>query len=366
MVSGISGRDGFATDKYLRGTKDERLSWGAIIAGAVCAIALLILFTLLTAGLGLGLVDDDNPSGVGWGSGLFFAVTSLISLFVGGLIAGRLSGVPLMPSAVLHGVVVWGLVTIGAAWVGVSATGAVLSGATQAVSAAGSAAGSVAGNAAQAVGGAVSSIAPDMEDLQLGDLESLVPPSVERDLRQILGPNATPQQLGREVQSITDQIVDQNELRQARQIIVSSGREILRNPGEASAILQQAIDRLTAPDGLLGGQQFDELQGELQQRYGISQQQSAEVVERWRTEFLQARDTALETYRETADTVAQELNDAATAAADAAQQAADTAASVALWGGLGLLLGLVAAAGGAMLGRPHEVASDRVTVERGF
>lgn len=89
------------------GVQDDRVSWGAIFAGAACALALQIMFALATAGLGLELIDDGDPSGAGWGTGIFFAVTAIASMFAGGAIAGRLAGASFLPSAVLHGVGRW-------------------------------------------------------------------------------------------------------------------------------------------------------------------------------------------------------------------------------------------------------------------
>lgn len=341
------------------GVTEDRISWGAIFAGAACALALQIVFTLMTAGLGLDLVKDGDASGAGWASGLFFAVTAIASMFAGGWIAGRLCGVPFMPSAVLHGVVVWALVMLGVTWLSVSATGTVLRGATEVVSTAGSAVGAVAGGAAQAVGGAVSAAAPGTDQFQMPELDALIPPSIERDLEQALGTqNLSPAQIRREAQALAGRIIDQRDIDQARRIAVEAGRQVLRNPGEAGAILQQAVDAMTQPQGPLGEQQFDELQGVLQQRYGISEAQSAEFVERWRAEFVEARDQAVQAFQQTAQTVADELNDAAAAAADAAQAAADAAASAAWWTAIGGFLALLAGAIGAAVGRPEDITHE--------
>jgi hypothetical protein len=336
----------------------ERVSWGAILAGAICALALQAMFTLLTLGLGLSLVEDGDASGAGWGGGLFFAFTALVSLFAGGWIAGRLSDAPLTPSAVLHGVVVWAVVTLGAAWLSVSATGALLSGATQAASAVGGAATSVLGGAAQAVGGAVTSLFPELEDVEVEDLRSIVPSSIEQDVAQIMqGRNATPEQIAQEVRAITAQVIDDSELRSARRIIVNAGRRMLRDPINAGSIFDRAVDRLTREGGPLGEQQFDELQGLLQQRYGISEARSAEIAQRWRSEFVEGRNAVIQAYRDTYDAVAQELSEAAAAAADAAQRAARATASASWWTAFGLFVGLLAAAFGAALGRPQDAAT---------
>lgn len=338
---------------------EDRVSWGAIFAGAACALALQIVFSLMTAGLGLELVDDGDPSGAGWGTGIFFALTAIASMFAGGSVAGRLSGQPFLPSAVLHGVVVWALVLLGVTWLSVSATGALVSGAGRVVSTAGSAVSAVAGNAGQAVGNVVQAVTPDLERFELRDLEALVPPSVEQDVEQMMGEqNVSALEIRNEAQSLASDILDERDIDAARRIAVDAGRDLLRNPGDAGQILDQAIDEMTAPQGPLGEQQFEELQGELQTRYGISEEESTEVVQRWQAEFVEARDAAISTYRQTADAVAQELNDAAQAAADAAQAAADAAASAAWWAAIGSFFGLLAAAVGAAVARPEDLVVE--------
>lgn len=358
------------TRRSLQEGWSDRVSWGAIFAGIVCALALQALFTLLTIGLGLSMIEDGDPSGAGWGSGLFFALTSVASLFAGGWIAGRLAGMPLKPSAFLHGVVVWAGVTLGAVWFSVSMAGALLSGAAQvvggaaqAVAATGGVATSILGNAAQGIGGAVSSVFPELEDLQMEDVTSLMPDSIKQDIEELMqGRNLTAEQVTVEVRAVGSQLIDESEMRAGRQIILNAGRQMLRNPGEADAIFQRAIDRLTSSDGPLGEQQFEELQGILQQRYGIEEARSTEIAERWQREFVQARDATVEAYRDTYNSVAQELSEAATAAAETAERAAEKTASAAWWAAFGLFLGLVAAAFGAAAGRPGNVVRDEVRV----
>jgi hypothetical protein len=110
----------------------SRLSWGAIFAGTVVAFVAQILFTLLGLAIGLTIVEPMTGQapweGVGIGAGIWWVVTALISLFLGGWAAGRLSGMPLRQDAMLHGVVVWGLVTFVSVFFAISGVGAVASG----------------------------------------------------------------------------------------------------------------------------------------------------------------------------------------------------------------------------------------------
>jgi len=339
-------------------TEDDRISWGAIFAGAVCALALQVVFTLMTAGMGLSMAQDGEFGGVGVGTGVFFAVTAVASMFAGGSIAGRLSGAAALPSAVLHGIVVWALVMLGVTWMGVSATGAALRGAGAAVQATGGAVGTVAGGAGGAIADLAGAVAPEIDGLEVADLQMLVPPSIEEDLREIAGDtNVTPQALTQQAQEIAGVVIDEADLTAARDIAVGAGRQMLRAPGDAEAIFEAAAAAMTAPGGPLGETQFDELQGELQARYGVTEAESAEIVDRWRAEFVAARDGLIDGYRETYAAAAQTLNDAADAAAEAAQAAAAAAASVAWWSAVGGFFGLVAAAFGAAVARPEDIVS---------
>ncbi len=340
-------------------TQEDRVSWGAIIAGTACALGLQILFLLITAAIGLSMVQDGDPSGAGWGTGIFFALTAIASLFAGGSVAGRLAGAPLLPSAALHGVVVWALVMIGLTWVGSSATGALLRGTTQLVQTTGSAVGNVAGAAGSTIGNLASALAPDLENLQAGNIDDLVPQGIQQDLQQLTGnQNLSPDQIAEQARQIAAAIVDDRDLQNARQIVITAGRQMLRNPGDADAIFQQAVDKMTAPNGPLGTGQFDELQAQLQQRYGISEQQSAEIVDGWQQSFEQARDTLVGTYRDTFNSVANALNDAAEKAKQAAEAAAEAGARAAGWTAFGSFLALIAATFGAAVGRPEDLVAD--------
>lgn len=90
----------------------HRVSWGAIIGGTVVAITTQMLLTMIGAAIGLAAyhpVGDTDAETFGIGAGIWWLVTGLISLFLGGLVAGRLAAYPRPADAMLHGVVLWGL-----------------------------------------------------------------------------------------------------------------------------------------------------------------------------------------------------------------------------------------------------------------
>ncbi|RZI54101.1 MAG: hypothetical protein EOP12_04745, partial [Pseudomonas sp.] len=114
-------------------TQRPRVSWGAIIAGVVIAIVCQMVLSLLGAGIGLSTVDpmrysSPDASTFGIGAGIWWAVSSIISLFAGGWVAAHLAGSPEKTDAALHGLLTWGLAAIVTAYLLASAVGAVVRG----------------------------------------------------------------------------------------------------------------------------------------------------------------------------------------------------------------------------------------------
>ena len=122
-----------ATDTTVTGGSLRRVSWGAIIAGMVVAISVQMVLSLLGAGIGLSTIDplrysSPDASSFGIGAGVWCAVSSIISLFAGGWVAGHLAGSAEKTDAMLHGLVTWGLAAIVTAYLLASAVGAVVRG----------------------------------------------------------------------------------------------------------------------------------------------------------------------------------------------------------------------------------------------
>lgn len=94
----------------------KRVSWGAVFAGAVVALVVQLMLSVLGIGIGASTIDpltEQNPAaGLGTGAGIWFVLTSLVALFVGGWVAGRMANAPLDTDRALHGVLTWGLTTL--------------------------------------------------------------------------------------------------------------------------------------------------------------------------------------------------------------------------------------------------------------
>jgi hypothetical protein len=132
-----------------------RLSWGAIFAGVVIAVAVQLVLGILGAGIGLTMVDPvqgttPGAAGFGIGAGIFWLITTVLALAAGGYAAARVAGVYERFDALVHGLVVWGVTLILTLYLLTSAVGGIIGGAFRTVGSVAGAAGSTVGAAAPA------------------------------------------------------------------------------------------------------------------------------------------------------------------------------------------------------------------------
>jgi len=113
----------------------SRVSWGALFAGVVVAMATQLLLAALGMAIGLTALDPgDRGSAFGVGAGVWWLLSGLIAMFLGGWTAGRLANSTRRLDAGLHGFTTWALATVVSAWMLTSALGGVMGGAWSAVS----------------------------------------------------------------------------------------------------------------------------------------------------------------------------------------------------------------------------------------
>jgi hypothetical protein len=87
----------------------SRISWGAIFAGAVLALGLYSLFSIVGAAVGLSISERVNPStlktaAIGWA-----LLTMLVAVFVGGVATSQFTVGESKTEAMLYGVIMWAL-----------------------------------------------------------------------------------------------------------------------------------------------------------------------------------------------------------------------------------------------------------------
>lgn len=88
----------------------SRISWGAVLAGALIAIALQIVLTALVTWIGLVATTVTTVAGlqdVLASIGIWTAISALVSLFVGAYAASRLGAIQFTSDGLWHGAVVW-------------------------------------------------------------------------------------------------------------------------------------------------------------------------------------------------------------------------------------------------------------------
>ena len=120
--------------EYDREGVQQRISWRALIAGLVIVVAIQLLLATLGAGIGLGMIhqqSSNTPDAANFtmGAGLWWLVSNLVALLVGGYLTARLAGVGSRYDGMLHGLVLWALATLVAVYLLTTAIGGVLGGA---------------------------------------------------------------------------------------------------------------------------------------------------------------------------------------------------------------------------------------------
>jgi hypothetical protein len=84
------------------------IRWGPVFAGAIVGLAILFLFNAFWMALGEGSDIDGVARNMHW----FGLASSLIALFVGGLLAGWMTGHGGLGLGLLNGLTVWGLILV--------------------------------------------------------------------------------------------------------------------------------------------------------------------------------------------------------------------------------------------------------------
>lgn len=251
----------------------RRISWGAIIAGAI--IALVSMFALYMMGLSIGAatinpLTDTNPvePAVATGTVIWLAASTLIGLFLGGLVAGRMAGLVDEGDGAVHGLVTWGVVTVVTLLLLTSTIGSVVNGLTSAL-----------GTIVNATGQAAASAAPEVA--QALNLQTSALQSIQDDVRsRILSANQPEPAEGQVAQPINlqDAPLTLDQIQLSRQI---------------AAFLATDPDRITDADR-------DALAAAIAERTGQTQQEAREMIVNWEAVYTEIRTEAEQLARQAA------------------------------------------------------------------
>ena len=283
-----------------------RVSWSAIFCGVVLVVAIQIALAILGTGVGLGLInpghaDSASASSLGSGAGVWWLVSTILSLIAGSYVAARLAGVASRLDGAMHGMVVWGLALLLTVYLITTAVGGLIGGAFSAVGGTLSAATSMVGGAASALGEGVKAAAP-----QAAQAAGITPDTIQKQMSALINtqPPADPATM-----STSD----------ATRAIGQEVPDLFASPDKANAARQ----RITA---IVAAQAH------------ITPQQAQARVANTEAQLNQARQRAV---------------DMATQAADASASAASRASFLAF---AGLVIGALAATGGGLLASPRRDA----------
>jgi hypothetical protein len=106
-------------------------SWSAIFGGLASGMATFILLALLGVAAGITAIDPQSAEPVGsvpLMAGIWTGISMLLSAFVGGYVAARLSGLSRRTDGLLHGFVVWGVNTLFFVFLVTTSVGSLLGG----------------------------------------------------------------------------------------------------------------------------------------------------------------------------------------------------------------------------------------------
>src|SRR5262245_2289461 len=229
----------------------SRISWGAVLAGAVVAAATMILLSLLGVAFGASGIDvfqitAADLKSYGVGAGIWGAINMILSMAFGGYVAARLSGTHSHLDGELHGITVWAVALLMATVL----LARMVSGAI----------GTVATGAATAAGGALSSAGSLTSSLT----QTVSPQALLDRLQQSLTSSGDPTQMTRaqitsEIAALTGRRVlngsftDQERDRLNALVAVQAGitkeeaaRRVLRMEQDATTTLAQAEQQARA------------------------------------------------------------------------------------------------------------------------
>ncbi len=156
----------------------NRISWGAVLAGATISLVAQVILNMIGLGIGLSTVNmaqGDTPSAgsLSMGAGVWWVVSGIIAAGLGGYIAGRLSGKASQSTTAHHGLMAWAIATLVVIYLVTSTASGLVGGAMSTVS-------SAVGGAGKALGGsvqtAVQTAAPSLNNMSdpMGAIESKV------------------------------------------------------------------------------------------------------------------------------------------------------------------------------------------------
>jgi hypothetical protein len=313
---------------------NSSVSWAAVFGGAIVALAFQMLFTTLGAGIGAAAIDPydrDNPvKGVPTGALVWWLVTGLISLFVGGWVAGKLSGATSFSDASIavggmHGLVMWSLATVLTFLLLLTSAGKLIGGMMRVV---------FEGISLVAKGAAAT--VPVVGNLAASAAKEVIPAfdweKIKREVRNLLRETGRPELQPENVEKKADQV---------KQKALDFIKDPLAGDEELSSMLKQVYGEVR--DAFNAGDR-ETLVNMLSARTGKAKDEINKVVDRIENVYQDVK----KEYKATLATMEQKARETADATASVISRAT-------IWTFAALICGMVISTAGAVLGvsRPN-------------
>jgi len=399
----------------------ERLSWGAVLAGAIVALVIQLALNLLALSVGATRInpqvgeDSASPKSLAVGGAVWVAVSALIALFVGGWVSAHFSGQPEDIDGVLHGLTTWAVVTLLTLFLVTTSIGRILSGtsaligtglsiaaraaevtARGAANVAGAAvqgAATVASGAANAAGQAAVGAAT-MAREAAGSAGNAAQQALDNspELQEVLRrQNVSRERIMEEGRRLLDQAgvsADQvqREAGNAAREVRGAVAEARQHPTEAVQIMTDALNRVfQRGQAVVSQADRDALVDVLMQRGNLSPEDATNQLDRWEATYnetiaeveqtrqnLMARASQIpnqvnqrvqQVEQEVRDRVDQARYQVENTARDVAQATADAIAGIAAALFAAIVISGIAAGIGGWLGAPEALPTAEVDVE---
>jgi hypothetical protein len=91
----------------------SRISWAAILAGAFVGLAVYVTCAVLASAVGLSVDGETTNRGLAILATVAVALTTLLTMFIGGYVASRTTAGETTTEAVIYGLVLWAALFVG-------------------------------------------------------------------------------------------------------------------------------------------------------------------------------------------------------------------------------------------------------------
>ena len=304
----------------------KSISWSSVFAGVLIAIVVQICLSLLGIGIGLSTIDaktETNPTaGLGIGTGIWYILSSVISIFAGAWIAGRLAQTVRLFDGVIHGLLTWSLVTLVTLYFISTTLGSIIGGASKLIGSTLGAAGSLTG---QGISAAAPAIKDELENqgFNLDDLKSEAKLLLKQTGKSELQPNNL-----------------ENEVKKAGEQAKNSAGRMASNPQGSDSETDSMFENLLVKGkGIVSEVDKEAMVNVIMKRTGKSRAEASQVADNW-----------ISTAKQTAAKWEQTKREAEIKTREVADEAAKASSTAAILTFFSLLIGALVAGYGAKKG----------------